>query len=171
MRIIVCDKCKEEKKYYAKNMCKKCHNSKYHEKNKEKIKKRKQKNYLKTRKKDLERNKIWYKNNKEEKMIKNRDRYWVIKQQVISFYSNNYMKCSLCDIDDMDILSIDHIDGDGHSERIKLFGRRCGGDMYKHLIDNNFPDGYRVLCRNCNWKEYLLKKDGNVEKVKKDEDA
>jgi hypothetical protein len=44
------------------------------------------------------------------------------------------------------MLGIDHINGGGtkHRKEIKNFG------IYKWLIDNNYPLGYRVLCHNCN---------------------
>lgn len=70
--------------------------------------------------------------------------------QVLFYYSNGYMKCDLCGEDDIDVLNIDHENGDGMEHR-KTFK----GNINNWLIQNNFPEGFRVLCRNCNWKENL----------------
>lgn len=50
-------------------------------------------------------------------------------------------------------LTIDHPKGDGAEERRKLFGTRlrAGAPFYRWLKKHNFPDGYRVLCFNCQW--------------------
>jgi hypothetical protein len=42
-------------------------------------------------------------------------------------------------------LSIDHIEGGGH--RHKKLLRRV--DLYRWLVENNFPSGFQVLCMNC----------------------
>lgn len=61
--------------------------------------------------------------------------------------------CAICNENkDLIYLSIDHIRGRkvvGHSRN---FG---GKDLYKFLIEKNFPKGYRVLCFNCNYLEGL----------------
>ena len=45
----------------------------------------------------------------------------------------------------IDFLSIDHIEGKGdHDHEIR---RR----LYQWLKNNNFPDGFQVLCFNCNF--------------------
>ena len=72
--------------------------------------------------------------------------------QTLFYYSNGSMCCEFCKEDDIDVLSIDHINHNG-SEHRKSFG---GNSLQHQLIRENFPDGYRVLCRNCNWKQFLL---------------
>ena len=104
------------------------------------------KHYLKTKEKY-----------KEARNQANRELIWRRAVQVMYFYSKGRMCCELCGIDNMDLLTIDHIKGNGNQQRIQLFGSKwkAGKTMYLWLIKNNFPSGYRVLCRNCNWKEYL----------------
>lgn len=71
------------------------------------------------------------------------------KSIVFNHYSNGIIKCACCGDNHKEFLTIDHINGDGAAHR-KLIGR--GGDkLYAWLIRNNFPEGYRVLCMNCNW--------------------
>lgn len=47
-------------------------------------------------------------------------------------------------------LTIDHINGDGAEER-KKYGRA----WYKHIIDEDYPDRYQVLCRRCNSSKWI----------------
>jgi len=87
------------------------------------------------------------------KEIKAYQQVWLQKKriQILSYYSNNTMECAVCGEDDIDILDINHIDGGGRKQKHR------GLALYKWLIDNNFPEGFNVLCCNCNWKNYLHK--------------
>jgi hypothetical protein len=49
------------------------------------------------------------------------------------------------------MLQVDHINNDGSKERKKI-GK--ADDLYRYLINNNFPEGYRILCGTCNMEEY-----------------
>ncbi len=66
-------------------------------------------------------------------------------------------KCVLCNNDDLDVLTIDHINCGGTKHREEIAGKRKydGQAIYRWLVENDYPDGFRVLCRNCNWKEHL----------------
>ncbi len=75
-----------------------------------------------------------------------------LKQLVLKYYGNGVVACVLCGYNNIDALSIDHIDGSGAKHRREnryLAGRK----IYGWLIKNNFPDGYRTLCMNCQWVE------------------
>ncbi len=61
-------------------------------------------------------------------------------------------------IRDMDVLTIDHINGGGLKEV-----RKYGAAIYERLKRNGFPKGYQVLCWNCQMKKVIL----NGEKKKK----
>lgn len=98
----------------------------------------------------IEYSREYYKNNKVEFKRKYKEYNWEIRQQVIQFYSDSTMKCRNCDIDDIDVLTVDHINGDGIKHRKKIATK-----LYIWLCNNNFPSGFRILCRNCNWKENL----------------
>jgi len=70
---------------------------------------------------------------------------------IITHYSNNTMQCNCCGDKHIEFLSIDHINGGGNKHRKELFGYTCSGDrFYSWLIRNNFPEGYQILCYNCN---------------------
>ncbi len=64
------------------------------------------------------------------------------KEQVLNHYGN---RCTCCGENHIEFLTIDHINGDGAKHR-----KETNGHTYKWLIDNNFPEGFRVLCFNCN---------------------
>lgn len=72
-----------------------------------------------------------------------------LKTEVFNHYSNGKPICAICQKDNIDILTIDHINGGGrkHLIAMKIKG---GVRFYKYLKDNKFPEGYRVLCMNCN---------------------
>jgi len=55
-------------------------------------------------------------------------------------------KCACCGEIRYEFLAIDHINGGGNQER-KNYSRN---GFVSFLIKNNFPEGYRVLCHNCN---------------------
>ncbi len=76
----------------------------------------------------------------------------IIEQQkrlVISHYSNETMRCVKCGFSDIRALSIDHINGGGRKHAQEL--RKVGTIFYRWLIKNNFPEGFQVLCMNCNY--------------------
>ena len=68
----------------------------------------------------------------------------------IQIYSDGHMNCALCGNEDIDCLSIDHVKGGGgkHREKIRM-------PIESWLEQNNYPDGFRILCHNCNHLEYL----------------
>lgn len=60
-------------------------------------------------------------------------------------------KCNCCNESVLEFLTIDHINNDGAKHR-KEVGRTS---VLKWLKDNNYPDGYQVLCFNCNMGKKL----------------
>ena len=72
--------------------------------------------------------------------------------QALFFYSDGKMKCELCGNDNIDLLCIDHVNHNGGEHRKTYKGH----SLPNQLIKENFPKGYRILCRNCNWLEHLI---------------
>lgn len=62
--------------------------------------------------------------------------------------------CSECGEDDVSILEIDHINGGGTRHRKEL-GMTGGYQFYLWLRNENYPDGYRVLCPTCNKRAHV----------------
>ena len=76
-----------------------------------------------------------------------------IKLEVIQHYSNDKNQCSQCGYNDIRALEIDHINNDGNLHRKNLV--KCGHATYQFLRKNNFPEGFQVLCANCNWIKHI----------------
>jgi hypothetical protein len=91
-------------------------------------------------------------------------RKWDIerRRKVIEHYSNGKMCCegingkeceSQCGQNGNNsaksrLLTIDHVNGGGNKHRKELARHLCD-----FVIKNDFPEGYRILCMNCNMEE------------------
>ena len=69
----------------------------------------------------------------------------------LEHYGGTNYKCACCPESEFSFLTIDHIDGKGSEDRIKLVGDKlaAGHHFYRKLKELKFPDGYQVLCMNC----------------------
>lgn len=84
-----------------------------------------------------------YRNNREQR-LKNLKRYRnKAKQEALDYYGN---KCECCGETRYEFLSFDHINGGGHQHQKSINGMAIG----IWLRINNYPDGFRILCYNCN---------------------
>jgi hypothetical protein len=81
--------------------------------------------------------------NVEKKRKADREYSRELRKQVLIIYGG---KCACCGEKDTMFLTIDHINGGGSKHR------KIGGatNISKWLLRNNFPDGFQVLCYNCN---------------------
>ncbi|OPZ40845.1 MAG: hypothetical protein BWY99_00350 [Synergistetes bacterium ADurb.BinA166] len=77
------------------------------------------------------------------------------KVEVMSAYCSGTPRCAMCPIDDIRVLSMDHVDGwgSGHRKWMKENGVR---NLYVHLKKSGYPAGFRVLCQNHNMGEYCM---------------
>jgi len=75
----------------------------------------------------------------------------LLKQEAMNAYGG---KCNCCGETQLDFLAIDHINGGGNKER-KAGIHYTGTAMYRWLRKRGFPEGFRVLCHNCNWSAHL----------------
>ncbi len=80
----------------------------------------------------------------------NRQKNWSRERKIETFNKYGGCFCSCCDETNVDVLSIDHINGGGNRHR-KQNNISGGAQFYKWLRDNNYPSGFRVLCHNCNF--------------------
>ena len=58
--------------------------------------------------------------------------------------------CKCCGEATPEFLTIDHIGGWGKDHRMPSGRKYNGASLYRWLIQNNFPSGFRTLCFNCN---------------------
>ena len=95
--------------------------------------------------------KRWRANNLERARATAAIRTRKMREMVIAGYSG---ACGCCGETETEFLCVDHPDGNGGAERkLGLHSRK----LYKKLIDGNFPEGYRILCANCNMATRLSK--------------
>lgn len=55
--------------------------------------------------------------------------------------------CCCCGEEGYEFLTIDHVEGNGADHR-RVIGNK---EIYHWLKKNNYPEGFRVLCMNCNF--------------------
>lgn len=58
-------------------------------------------------------------------------------------------KCACCGESEYEFLTIDHAQGGGRKERAEL-GILGAAGFARWLAKQGYPEGYRVLCHNCN---------------------
>lgn len=142
-----CSKCGQDKSssdfYKCDNRhCKECHKGLSRE------------YYLKNRKKILENHKRNQRKNWDEHLKKCREYRYRLRMKVLIHYGGNPPKCSCrgCNETKIKFLTIDHIEGGGtqHRKQLSLGNLGRGRILYQWLKNNNFPEGYQVLCYNCN---------------------
>lgn len=68
-----------------------------------------------------------------------------LRDLVLSKYGGPVCRC--CGESNEVFMCIDHVDNDG------AVHRRLVGATYPWLVKNNFPDGFQVLCFNCNFSK------------------
>jgi len=72
-----------------------------------------------------------------------------LKREVYAHYGNG--KCQCCGETEYTFLTMDHINNDGAQHRRELkYHSATGHGFYVWLRKNNFPEGFQVLCQNCN---------------------
>lgn len=62
-------------------------------------------------------------------------------------------RCSCCGENEPCFLAIDHIEGDGTTHRKEI--NKWGSGFHKWLVDSGFPEGFQILCHNCNMGKHL----------------
>ncbi len=74
-------------------------------------------------------------------------RYRKTRENVILSYGG---KCICCGEDHIEFLAIDHVNGNGRQDR----DEKGKSGFYRWLAKNNYPEGYQILCHNCNWAKF-----------------
>ncbi len=94
-----------------------------------------------------------YRNKNNKKKCKNN--YKKLRNKVINIYGGI---CVYCGISDERILTLDHVNNDGNSDR-KIRGAWA---IYKDACENINSGKFQLLCRNCNWIKMLEYKEGGA---------
>lgn len=89
----------------------------------------------------------WYRRTYKDKLSTQRKiRNLRIKLETMAHYGG--AECVCCGETTVEFLCFDHIDGGGTQHRKQL--GNMGRQFYYWLKLNNYPEGYRILCYNCN---------------------
>jgi hypothetical protein len=71
-------------------------------------------------------------------------KYKELKKEALVLFGS---KCSWCGIEDIRVLELDHINGDGWKDRRDGMNH---GRLWLSLVKNGVPPGkYQLLCANC----------------------
>ena len=121
----------------------------YYQKNKEKCKKY----AIQWWQKNISKRKEYYIKNRKRNNATRRKRALTIRRIVFEHYGGSPPKCKNCKCSIFEVLDIDHISNNGRQMR-KIKNLK-GYQFYRWLLKNNFPKGYQILCKNCNWLKWL----------------
>ena len=103
-------------------------------------------NWYEAHKEELKANrKVWYLANKEIAQARMRKHSHELRAEVLRHYGT---KCACCGETEPKFLAIDHMNNDGAAHR-KEIGKSSQSILY-WLRDNNYPEGFQLLCHNCN---------------------
>lgn|ERR1035437_1799955 len=106
-----------------------------------------------------EESRVYYNKNSSRYRKQTRERAASLKLEVLTFYSPNHVlgccwkDCEVCDID---MLSLDHVNNDGAEHRRKVGKNKTGEKMYRLVKQENFPEYFQTLCMNHQTKKKLL---------------
>jgi len=119
----------------------------------------KQRRYIKNhpkkwRKIHYKSNKKWAKNNREVYLKCKRDDYRKKTAEVWEFFGN---KCVKCGFNDPDCFELDHINGEGHTEKNSRGSKKYATMDAKYKLVKTNPvlakTKFQLLCANCNKKK------------------
>jgi hypothetical protein len=100
--------------------------------------------YWKNRVKRLKERQLYRENNRKKVRECQKASRRKLKLKVIEAYGG---KCSCCNEDRLDFLTIEHTNHDGKAHRAAI---GAGSQMYRDLVKRGFPkDGFTVYCWNC----------------------
>lgn len=98
-----------------------------------------------------ERMRAWRKRNPERATQLYREWYRRAKLRALIAYSQDPPDCACCGEGDIGFLTIDHTHGGGNAHRREVGG---GNNLLVWLKKQGYPEGFQVLCFNCNAGRY-----------------
>ena len=140
---------------YRLNVCKTCVANRLKAWAKKNAKKRdayRQRYYADNRVKIMARVREWEAANPERRRANAREFYYRLQHECIAAYGG--YQCACCGETEPMFLSIDHVNDDGAEHRKLLGGNSAGVKLYQWLKAKGYPEGFQVLCLNCNFGRY-----------------
>ena len=94
--------------------------------------------------------------NASEYRLRERNRRQKLRLAALKAYSvEETPTCICCHTSLIVFLNIDHIFGHGNEHR-RSIGVSAGTDFFKWLAENDYPEGFQILCCNCNHAKHVL---------------
>jgi hypothetical protein len=84
-----------------------------------------------------------------------------LKIEVLSHYGpQGKLQCAWpdCSVTDVDMLSLDHVNNDGASDRKNKSRGGGGNTTYRRVRAAGYPEGFQTLCHNHQWKKELMRR-------------
>lgn len=103
----------------------------------------------------------WYQKNRARVLLLQRKHVEILKREVLAHYGlGGKAVCNWagCGIDDVDLLTLDHVNNDGGAHRKASKNHHSGRGFYHRLRSTGYPPGIQTLCWNHNLKKELLRK-------------
>ena len=82
----------------------------------------------------------------------------LLKTKVLTHYSNGKLRCVKCGVNNINVLTLDHIDNNGSDDKLS----RSGNGLYRKLKASSYPIGYQTLCMNCNMEKEIQRKTNTI---------
>lgn len=102
----------------------------------------------------LKKRNVWESHCKNCKKIRTKNKYEEYKIKVYNFYGAGKVECNCCKEKNIVFLAVDHVNGNGNQHRKnEITGKNTS--IYKWLVDNDYPQGFQILCMNCNWGKWI----------------
>lgn len=111
--------------------------------------------YKKNQKDIIKKAALWNKENIDKRNRRLREDYIKLKRASMNKYGE---KCP-CGIENIEFLTIDHINNDGKNDR-KIWQNKVA-NIHTWLKKNKYPPGYQILCGNCNLKKEIERRRTN----------
>ncbi len=163
--IRTCSKCgaaksitefRESKPGYRRRVCNECmdaHATKWRQENAERRRQWDKERYVRVRDVQIKRAKAWNKRHPERKKQNSDSHYRRLKHAAVMAYGG--YRCNCCGETEHTFLSIDHVHNDGYKHKGPHGRRYVGLSLFSWLKKNDYPDGFQVLCHNCNIGKHL----------------
>jgi len=134
-------------------LARKASRKRYYEKHREECLARCKEYYQLHKEESLEYHRKWREENFDKVRTYNNKSNKRARNRVIAYYSSGTMRCLCCDENTLEFLTIDHVNNNGAEHRRQI--KREGTGLIQWLIKNDFPEGFQILCYNCNCAKRL----------------
>ena len=120
---------------------------KYREKHREELNAHGREKYYKHLEYQRQRSRDKYRRFRERWLAYSRNRRAVTKKFAVAYYTDGRNCCACCGENEIKFMTLDHINNNGAEHRKSL---PRGTRMIEWVVENYFPDGFQILCFNCN---------------------